>query len=231
MGKMLFPLYAAMMIARTCTVSTGDGGDNGSSGDTGNAATNVPWVQQQNDEYCGPASILMWALHDDITNLTQTIIGDKIGTSLATGSSPAQILYGVNYFTATGRDAGLDYGGGTADEIGYYYSSEVTSLINSVPFAVLINGSLHAGVASGGSWYVDPDSGYYVWSSVVFQDPELGPNIPYIPAAWAEEDITHIVSASASEGATDNYNKYGGRVRMVGAGGTIKPLPDLGGAQ
>jgi hypothetical protein len=223
MIKTLSLLMVAVIATKSCTISVGGTSGNGSSGSPG---LNVPWVSQANSEYCGPASILMWALSDHVSNLTQTQIGTYIGASPTTGSSPEGILAGVIHFTASGADAGLDYPGGTADQVGLYYSDEVTSINSQVPFIALIGGATHAGVASGGSWHHDDTNGYYVWDSVVFQDPIVGPNQPYIAGQWTSEDVTHIVSHSASVQANTNLSTYGGHVALRGSRGGINgPLP------
>jgi hypothetical protein len=223
MIKALGFLMAAVVATKSCTISVGGNSGAGSSGSPG---LNVPWIAQVNSEYCGPASILMWALYDHVSNLTQDQIGSYIGASPTSGSSPTGILNGVHYFTISGRDAGIDYPGGSSDQIALYYSDEVTSINSQVPFIALIGGATHAGVASGGSWHHDDSSGYYVWDSVIFQDPIVGPNQPYIAGQWTSEDITHFVSLSASAGSNANLNTYGGQVALRGSRGRINgPLP------
>ena len=220
MGKLLFALISATVITKSCSVGFGGGNSNGTSG---SPALAVPWVGQENSEYCGPASILMWALYDGVSGLTQTAIGTHIGTSVSSGSSPSQIVAGVDYFTRSGRDAGLAYRGGTTDEQGVYYSQEVTSINSGTPFVAFIFGATHAGVASGGSWHYDDSSGLYVWDSVTLQDPIAGPGITYIAGQWTDEDVGHVMSASASAQASYNYDTYGGSVGMRGSSGTIRP--------
>jgi Peptidase_C39 like family len=219
MGKVLFALISAAVITKSCTF--GGGGSNGTSG---SPALGVPWVSQENSEYCGPASILMWALYDGVGGLTQTSIGNHIGTSLATGSSPSQIVAGVNYYTRSGRDAVLDYPAGTTDEVGVYYSQEVTSINDGVPFLTLIGGATHAGIARGGSWNYDDNSGLYVWDSVIFQDPITGPDQVYFAGQWTSESAGHIISNSASTEASYNYDTYGGSVGLRGTTGTIRQV-------
>ncbi|HVT61562.1 MAG TPA: C39 family peptidase [Thermoanaerobaculia bacterium] len=216
MGKLLCALMSATVIMKSCTITLGGGG--GSGGNGGTVALGVPFISQENDHFCGPTSIEMWALFDGVTGLTQTGIANAIGTTQA-GSSAQQIRYGVSLFTRSGRDAGLDYAGGTTDQIGIYYSKEVTSANNFVPFAVLINGALHVGVVTGGTWHVDSDTNLNIWDSVDFQDPIVGPHQPYVAGEWTNADIGHIISSSASFGADSNYNQYGGSVRVRGSAG------------
>jgi hypothetical protein len=121
----------------------------------------------------------------------------------------------------------LAYGGGETDEIGFYYSSEVTSINSSVPFIALITGATHAVVANGGSWHLDDDSGFFVWDTVLTQDPIAGPNVSYLAGQWTDAEVTHIISAAASEEANTNFNNYGSKVALRGSGGVIRgPLPD-----
>lgn len=212
-------LGSAVLAPKSCSVGFG-GGSNGTSG---SPALAVPWVSQDNSEYCGPASILMWALYDGVTGLTQTEIGNYIGTSLSNGSTREQIVAGVNYYTRSGRDAVLAFPGGTTDEIGVYYSQEVTSINSGVPLIAFITGSRHAGVARGGSWHYDDNSALYVWDSVIFQDPITGPDQVYIAGQWTSENVAHVVSSSASAQAGYNYNYYGGSVGLRGSSGIIRP--------
>ncbi len=223
MAKLLYLLLAAGVITKSCTLSFG-----GDSGDGSSGAPNlgVPWVRQTSLLGCGPASVLMWALYDGMTGVTLTEIENTIGWTPSVGASQPQIVHGVNTYTRSGKDAGLGYPcceQPQASEI--YFSEEVTSINNGTPFIAFINGASHSGVASGGSWHLDPDTNYYVWDAVVLQDPNDGPNQPYISGDWALEDVTHIVSLAASEEAGYNYNTYGRRVVLRGGGGIIEPPP------
>jgi len=128
----------------------------------------------------------------------------------------------VNYFTRSGKDATLAYRCCTNDDIGLYYSEEVTSINGLVPFVAMIGGATHAGVARGGSWHYDDSTSLYVWDSVIFQDPLVGSDQVYFAAQWTDEDVDHIVSNSASQQAAYNYGTYGGRIGLRGSTGTIK---------
>lgn len=213
-------LGGTVLVPKSCTVGFG-GGSNTTSG---SPALAVPWVSQENIQYCGPASILMWALYDGVSGLTQTSIGNHIGTSLSSGSSREQIVAGVDYYTRSGRDAVLDFACCTTDEVGVYHSQEVTSINSGVPFIAFINGSNHAGVARGGSWNYDDNAALYVWDSVIFQDPITGPDQVYFAGQWTSENVTHIISSSASSEASHNYDTYGGRIGLRGSTGTIKQV-------
>src|SRR5579864_8108761 len=61
----------------------------------------VPFFYQS-PQYCGPASIEMWAAYDGRT-VSQQAIANYIGCTV-NGSTQAQILKGVQYFTTSGHD-------------------------------------------------------------------------------------------------------------------------------
>jgi hypothetical protein len=221
MNKVLYALMlSTVMIPKSCTITIGGGGGGSGSGGGNTVSLGVPWVSQDNDHFCGPASILMWALYDGISGHTQTEIASSIGTTQG-GSSPQQITVGVQRFTRSGHDASLDYAGGTTQQVGLYFSQEVTSANSLVPFVALIGGATHAGVVTGGTWHVDDSTSLNVWDSVTFQDPILGPGQPYIAGQWTNADIGHIISFSASADASYNYDQYGGSVAVRGSAGGI----------
>jgi hypothetical protein len=208
-------LAATVAIPKTCTIGTGGSGS-GSNG--GSGYLGVPFFLQQCSLCCGQASIQGWAAYDgNFPNQQQ--IGSYIGATPSQGASQAQILQGVLHFTAN-RDANLTYFDG-----GLFYSQEITSINGRVPVLVFVEGALHSGIIDGGSWSYDDNSGYYVWDTVQFNDPFYGPDQTYVAASWTGTDNTqHIISASATASAQDNYNTYGGAVRLRGASGH-QPLP------
>jgi hypothetical protein len=207
-------LAGSVLVPKSCTIGSGDSGS-GSSFTIG-----VPFFLQSSN-YCGPASIEMWAAYDKVP-VTQQQIANYIGCSTATGSSPDQIVEGVQHFTVTGRDAGPMYNSG-----GEYYAAEITSINARVPVICLVNGALHAGVIDGGEWHTDPTNGWDVWDTVYFNDPLLGADRTYLAADWTgTDDVEHIISASASAGADANFGSYGRNVRVSGSGSNGGgPLP------
>jgi hypothetical protein len=207
---------ASVAVPKSCTLGTGSG--SGSSGGS-SVSLGVPFFTQSAN-YCGPASIEMWSAYDGVF-ATQQQIASYIGCSTATGSSPAQILEGVLRFTTSGRDSVIAYNSG-----GVFYSAEVTSANARVPIICLVNGALHSGVIDGGEWHVDSDTGLYVWDTVYFHDPEVGPDQPYFAASWTGTDnVEHIISGGASANAQANYGTYGSRVMLRGSGGGVQRLP------
>ena len=81
-----------------------------------------------------------------------------------------------------------------------------------------MGGATHAGVLIGGQWHVDPDTNFYVWDSVFFDDPAVGPGILYGAAQWTGyDDVEHIVSQFATAEAYYNYSEYDSRVAIRGS--------------
>jgi hypothetical protein len=208
-------LLAGTVIApKSCTIGSPPPG-NGSSFTIG-----VPFFPQT-PNHCGPASIEMWAAFDGVS-VSQDQIAAYIGCPASSTASPDQIVEGVQHFTRTGRDASIGYNTG-----GEYYSAEVTSINSRVPVLCLLNGALHAGVIDGGEWHTDSTSGLYVWDTVYFNDPFVGPDQTYFAATWTgTDDVAHVISAGASAGAQSNFDSYGRRVLLHGSGvGGGGPLP------
>jgi hypothetical protein len=132
--------------------------------------------------------------------------------------------------TVSGRDAQLEYLGGVGDPTtiaGEYYSAEITSISGLIPLIPLVGGATHAGVLIGGQWHIDPNSNFYVWDSVLFNDPAVGPGVPFVAGDWTGYDnVEHILSVSASAKGGSNYWTYHTQVGIRGSGGVIhKPLP------
>jgi len=223
-------LVAVMFLAGTvlepksCSINFGGGSDNPSAPSGFNLA--VPFFYQS-PQYCGPASIEMWAAYDGVT-ATQQQIANYIGCGV-NGSTQEQIVVGVQHFTVSGHDAALLYNGGVgspADIAGEYFSAEITSISARIPLIPLVNGATHAGVLTGGQWHIDPDSNLYVWDSVFFNDPSVGPGVLFDAGTWSGYDgVEHIISQSASVKGGSNYWTYHTQVAIRSAGGGGHPLP------
>ena len=224
-------LVAVMFMAGTvlepksCSVNFGGGSDDPSA--PSGFTLNVPFFYQS-PQFCGPASIEMWAAYDGVTT-TQQQIANYTGCSVNVGATQEQVVVGVQHFTVSGHDAELVYNGGEGDPgtiAGEYFSAEITSITARIPLIPLVNGATHAGVLVGGQWHIDPNSGLYVWDSVLFDDPAVGPGRPFIATDWTGYDgVEHILSASASAKGGSNYWTYHTQVAIRGAGGSIHPLP------
>lgn len=185
----------------------------------------VPYRQQDTTFNCGPASILMWRLYDGLPEISQQTIGNWIGTSSCSGSSPQEITNGVNHFTAT-SDAFWDLAGDVEYE--EFFARQITSLDNSTPVIALIEGGLHAGVVDGGRWH-ENSAGNYQWDYVYFHDPFLGAGLYYGAGEWMDTSCPsggtcgQIVSSSAIGAFNYNLATYRDRVRVMG-GGNRGPL-------
>lgn len=137
LAALLF-LGGTVLEPKSCSVSFGDGSDNPSAPSGFNL--NVPFFYQS-PQYCGPASIEMWAAYDGVT-VSQQQIANYIGCSV-NGASQQQILTGVEHFTVSGRASALVYNGGEGDPAtiaGEYYSAEITSITGLVPAMPLVKG-------------------------------------------------------------------------------------------
>ncbi len=82
-------------------------------------------------------------------------------------------------------------------------------------------------VILGGQWHIDTGNNLYVWDTVIYNDPAVGPGRIIDAASWTGYDDTqHILSASASADGYDNYVNYYNRVSVRGASGVGGgPLP------
>jgi len=209
---------------KSCNVNFGGGSTDPSAPSGFNLA--VPFFYQS-AQYCGPASVEMWAAYDGIT-VSQQQIANYIGCTV-NGSTQAQIVNGVDHFTVSGHDAQLVYAGGAGDPhtiMGQYFSAEITSISGLIPLIPLVNGATHAGVLTGGQWHIDPDTSLYVWDSVFFNDPAVGPGRFFDAATWTGyDDVEHIISLSASAKGGSNYWDYHQRASIRGSGGGGHPLP------
>ena len=223
-------LVAVMFLAGTvlepksCSVNFGGGSDNPSAPSGFNLS--VPFfAQDPNFQFCGPASIEMWAAYDGVT-ATQQQIANYIGCSVTHGAAPAEILSGTQHFTVSGHDAALLFGASDPTIAGQYYSAEITSITGLIPLIPLVNGATHGGVLTGGQWHIDTDTNLYVWDTVFFSDPLLGPGVVFDAGSWTGyDDIEHIISSSASVKGGSNYWTYHTQVAIRGAGGGIQRLP------
>lgn len=190
---------------------------------------NVPYVSQDNNFYCGPASVLMWRLFDRLPSVSQTEIANYMGTTDSCGTFSYRIADGVSHFTASGADAIWD--ADDYDNRDYFVARQITSIDTSIPVLV-VAGSFHAGVIDGGHHHeVSGTGGMHQWDYVYFHDPQIGPDRYYEAAAWLDELCTtaggaceQIISSSATGGWYSNYSEHSDDV-IVG-GGSGKPGGD-----
>jgi hypothetical protein len=172
----------------------------------------VPWLLQQNNYYCAPASIQMWALFDG-NSVLQVTIANYVGTVSPDGTLSVNVAPGVDHFTLT-RDAQLVdafFGGAN------YYSRQITSLNNMQPFIGVFD-MHHVVVVNGGAWHTDDSTGLYVWDTVLYQDPAASrPSLTLDAGTWMELNSAMVIGASASGGATAFLDEYGPNVVVRGS--------------
>jgi len=172
----------------------------------------VQWIPQQTSYWCVPAAIQMWALYDGYS-FAQSAIASFVGAVAPAGTPAANVVTGVVRFTAE-KDAVpyVAFGGGPD-----YYSKQVTSINNGIPFLAIFNAQ-HVVTVGGGQWHTDDTTGLYVWDLVVFQDPIAGgPNSSADAGDWIALNDAMVISASASSESLTYLNEYGGNVGVRGS--------------
>ena len=203
----------AIIVSKSCSISFGSPPPPGV---VSGFSLGVPWYQQQGTQYCGAASIQMWAGYDK-RYYTQSSIATAIGLDPASGVSREAILGGVHQFTSSGAGAILDYPGGVGDPRAIFDSGEITSMNSRVPVLPIVNGGLHAGVIDGGEWHMNDDGSLYVWDTVYFHDPLSAPDRSILAGDWDNYAVSHVISQSAAAQASSNYSQYGYQVVRRGS--------------
>ena len=212
---------AAVVSMKTCTITFGNPPPPGV---VTNFSLGVPWYQQQGPQYCGAASVQMWAGFDRLF-FTQSGIATTMGLDPAHGVDRGAIQLGVNRFTSSGSTAQLAYACCTGDFRAIFDSGEITSMNSRVPVLSIVNGGLHAGVVDGGEWHLNDDGTLYVWDTVFFHDPEIRPDITFLASDWDNYTESHIITPSALAAAQSNYSQYGGVVVERGSARDRNPPP------
>ena len=193
----------------------------------------VPFVAQDNNFYCGPASVLMWRLDDGLPPVSQTEIANYMGTDDSCGTFAYYLDDGVRAFTNSGWDAQWD-----ADDYSnrdYFVARQITSIDSYIP-VIAIPSSFHAGVINGGHHHeVSGSGGMRQWDYVYFHDPQIGPDRYYDAEDWLNEQCSYsgdaceqIISSSATGGWYNNYSEHSDDVIVGGGGGSGPgggPLP------
>lgn len=188
----------------------------------------VPYRAQENFNYCGAASVLMWRLYDAPNAvISQESIFNWMSNSYpACGSNQLGIEAAVQHFTFSGGDAYWDF---TPDsEYEEVLSRQISSMDSRVPVIAVVEFN-HTGVLNGGKWH--GEGNLYVWDFVYFHDPARSANQQFsatewmrmfCPGFWGHCD--QILSASASAAWSFNIQAYSDRV--VAAGGGMEPRGD-----
>ncbi len=204
-------LVPVLLFPRTCTVGLGGGTPDS----PGEVKLGVPYVTQQNNYACGPASILMWALYDGRTNVTQAQIAQYVGCSTTSGTLLSRLVPGVQAFTDA-TDAVLEQAGSSS----IFYARQIASIAAHDPALCVVNAGTHTGILDGGHWH-STDSGLNVWAYVYFHDPQVGPDQKFDAAIWTGLVNYHVVSASAAATGQEGLATYGPSVRLRGSDGSI----------
>ena len=201
-GKLKKVVFAAALVAASCNIGTGTPSNPG-------VQLGVPYYMQQGPANCAPAAIEMWAAFDG-NFVSQTVIANYVGC--VSGTTPANTVNGVNYFTAT-KDAYLDQGGGQDPN---FFARQISSINVDRPVAAALFGQ-HVGIVNGGLWHQDETTGYNVWDFVYFHDPEVAANQEYSASDWMEFNTAQIIGRSAALAAASNLEEYGASVRVRGS--------------
>lgn len=183
----------------------------------------VPFRQQEEFNYCVPASILMWRLYDGLPEITQSEIWNWLGGPPCT---PDEVPAGVAHFTRA-YDAYLDLEYiPTELERNYLIARQIMSVGESRVPVIAVVGVLqnHVGVIDGGKYH--QSGSVNVWDFVYFHDPEYFFGDDYYSASeWIDffcSDFSsycaQILSSSASAGWFSNYATYGDSVEPYGGG-------------
>ncbi len=190
----------------------------------------VPYREQEQFNYCVPASILMWRLYDGLPEVSQTSIFNAIGGPPCDGLDAA---YGVRIYTNSGYDAFFDH---------IYYPSEtqrdemvsrqIVSEDTGVPvIAVVYPDKNHVGVINGGK-YEQLSSGYWQWDFLYFNNPDpfQRTHDKYSAGEWLGEfcdtfdsECGQVLSDAATGPWSSYYNTYKDSVAVYGGGGGCRP--------
>ena len=188
----------------------------------------LPYREQLDFGYCGPASVLMWRLFHGYPEVSQQTILNFMGGG-GCGVSPQAIASAVRAYTAT-SDAFWDLAGGQGDpELiqAQFISRQITSIDARVPVIPIVESGFHAGVINGGKWHTNTSSNYKTWDFVYFHDPDDiagGANIYYSAGSWIDYSCatgtpcSQILSTSASGAWQYNLDTYGDEIEVRGRG-------------
>ena len=179
----------------------------------------VPYYQQEEYNYCVPASIKMWRAYDGLPSVSQTTIWNTLGGPPCSGSTAA---FGVSIYTNTGSDAYLDTVYPSSKNA--FLSREITSIDHYVPVMVVVGAARnHVGIINGGSYVQQGSTGLYSWQYVFFHDPGIGPNIYYTSDDWILDTCAsyfsvcgQVISDIASYAWSSNYQTWGSSTTTYG---------------
>ena len=183
----------------------------------------VPYIAQEQFNYCVPASIAMWRAYDGLSSISQSQIFSAIGGAPCDGYDAAG---GVRQFTNSGSDAYLDL------EYPYhvddFFARQITSINSAVPVMVIVSPFQdHVGIINGGAYQYVGSTGTYTWNTVLLHDPGAGPNLEFNSADWkaftCDSNFSYcgqVISNSASYYWSSNLASFGSSVELYdGTGG------------
>jgi hypothetical protein len=187
----------------------------------------VPYRQQEQDDYCVPASVLMWRLYDGLPAVSQTTIYNWLGGQAC---NPTDVPSAVSYFTNT-FDTYLDivFSPSQLDRE-ELVARQITAEDRQTPVIAIVGSARdHVGVINGGRY--TKQGSYYEWEFLYFHDPKPGGQNSYYSARqWMDFFCRtgygycgQILSASAASGWQNYYSSYGDSVLLYGGGESCLP--------
>lgn len=214
------------MLASALFLSASLAGCGGTIDDGENVNLGIPYREQEEFNYCIPASIQMWRLHDDLPFVSQDAIFNWLGGPPCTAED---VPAGVNHFTNT-NDAYLDVSfNPTATDRDEMIARQVTSYDNARPAITVVYPTRdHVGVINRGKY--DDEGAYWTWEWLRFHnpDPAYGGNYYYGAQDWIDEfcapgfsHCAQIVSSSATAGWNPNQSTYQPYLAINGGGGPV----------
>jgi hypothetical protein len=177
----------------------------------------VPYVAQEQFNYCVPASIAMWRAYDGLPPVSQDDIWTHLGGAPCDGIDAS---FGVRHYTNSGSDAFLDVESPSRRDD--FLARQLTSIDRRVPVMAIVSPSRdHVGIINGGSYQYTGSTGRYTWNTVRFHDPGIGPNVDFSSNEWISftcaDGSSHcgqIISESASLNWASHVQAYGSSVDL-----------------
>lgn len=184
----------------------------------------IPYVAQTGSDYCGAASTLMWAQYRGSNGATQDQIYQFMG-GVGSGVSPEAIANAVMNFAH--ENAAVDSTTGIGDPdtlVQQFFSRQIGAINNRAPVVAIVAQGFHAGVIDGGSNHQDQNTGYYVWDTVLFNDPNpsIGRDASYSAGTWMSNmcgngaACLQIVDPGTTGSWYSNWSSYGDDVAVRG---------------
>ena len=182
----------------------------------------VPHRQQLQFNYCVPASVLMWRLHDGLPEISQHVIFEGIG---GTACTVDKVPAAVSQYTGTFDTFADVVFAPTEGQVAQIVARQITSVGESrVPTIAVVGAKNHVGVLNGGKYHHDDPTNLNVWDLVYFHDPdETFGNLAFTGSQWLDffcrEGHGHcaqVVSSSAIIGWDANLGAFGNSISFYG---------------